>query len=306
LPQELATVAPADKVDLRKHATPVGDQGQTSRCSAFAWTHALELLGNLAGQPTPRLSCSYTMLQFQRKQGDFKNYEYAYEGGDGTEPGVLPGHALIESGTCRHDHWPNDAHRPSSPDDVMSNDAQGFRLQAKVYEVAIDEVRKLLTAGCPVHVSMNTGDAFSDLGRDGIFRQAEKPSGDHGRHAMLCVGYVGNYYIIKNSWGEDWGDGGYCYVPKKVLVDADAEFVAIVPTRAKVPDPNGPSNAGSARSGGAEPVRCDYCGTRGTGATCPNCFAPLPGGGNAREAAAPPSWVHGAMSGAFANLKVRK
>jgi hypothetical protein len=247
------------------------------------------------------------MLQFQRKQGDFKSYEYAYEGGDGTEPGVLPGHALIEGGTCRHDHWPNDVERPSAPDHVMASDAQSFRLQAKVYEVPIDEVRKLLTAGCPVHVSMNTGDAFSDLGRDGIFRQAEKPSGDHGRHAMLCVGYVGNYYIIKNSWGDDWGDGGYCYVPKKVLVDAEAEFVAIVPTRAKAPDPGG----GSARSGStADAVRCEYCGTRGpSGGQCAHCFAPLPGEPAAREAQGrdrQQSWALSAMRGAFANLKLTK
>ncbi|MBK7396486.1 MAG: hypothetical protein IPJ34_09355 [Myxococcales bacterium] len=262
LPPELADVTPAEQVDLRKYATPVGDQGQTSRCSAFAWTHALELLGNLAGTPTPRLACSYTMVQFQRMQGDFKDHAYAYEGGDGTEPGVGPGQALIRGGSCRHDHWPNDEKRPRLSDAEMDADAQNHKLQARVYEVQLDEVRKLLTAGCPVHLSMNTGDAFADLGRDGVFRQAEKPSGDHGRHAMLCVGYLGNYYIVKNSWGEDWGDKGYCYIPKRVLVDADAAYVAIVPTRARVKGP-GPS------------VRCDYCGTEGTGKTCAHCSAPL-------------------------------
>ncbi|MBL8718674.1 MAG: hypothetical protein JNL79_22015 [Myxococcales bacterium] len=262
LPPELAGVNPAEQVDLRKYATPVGDQGQTSRCSAFAWTHALELLGNLAGTPTPRLACSYTMVQFQRMQGDFRDHAYAYEGGDGTEPGVGPGQALIRGGSCRHDHWPNDAKHPRVSDAEMDADAQNHKLQARVYEVQLDEVRKLLTAGCPVHVSMNTGDAFADLGRDGVFRQAEKPSGDHGRHAMLCVGYLGNYYIVKNSWGEDWGDKGYCYIPKRVLVDADAAYVAIVPTRARAKGP-GPS------------VRCDYCGTEGTGKICAHCSAPL-------------------------------
>ena len=33
--------------------------------------------------------------------------------------------------------------------------------------IAIDDVKKVLSAGCPVHVSMNTGSDFSDVGRDG-------------------------------------------------------------------------------------------------------------------------------------------
>ncbi len=283
LPTQLLSVTPADKVDLRKYCTAVGDQGQSSRCSAFAWTHAVELVANLAGAPTPRLSCSFTMLQFQRRQGDAKDYRYAAAGGDGTEPGPMPGDVLIQGGTCRHELWPDDVEEPLCDEGTMLQDAENRRLQARVYEVPIDEVRKLLTAGCPVHVSMDTGEGFSELGRDGVFDASEKPSGDHGRHAMLCVGYVGNYYIIKNSWGEDWGDRGYCYVPKKVLADARAQFVAIVPTRSKAASgssgSNGSSGSKQPRASSAEKpqVRCTFCTQAGpVGSTCASCGAPLP------------------------------
>jgi Papain family cysteine protease len=89
-------------------------------------------------------------------------------------------------------------------------------------------VKKVLSAGCPVHVSMNTGAAFSGVGRDGVFNAAEGPSGRHGRHAMLIVGYVGNFFTLKNSWGTDWGDQGFCYIPKNVLAASDPEFVAVL------------------------------------------------------------------------------
>ena len=34
-----------------------------------------------------------------------------------------------------------------------------------------------------------------------------------GGHAMAVVGYTEDSFIIRNSWGGNWGDGGYCYYP---------------------------------------------------------------------------------------------
>jgi papain like protease len=228
LPPALAAIEPKDAVDLRKFATPIGDQGQTSRCSAFAWTHATELVTNMKTGSSPRLSPSFTMLEFQRMQGDAKDFKYAYAGGDGTTGGPDPGRLLTEQGTCRQELWPDSSEVPVTSERVLTADAGKHVLQATPLPISLEDARKVLSAGCPVHVSMNTGGAFSDIGRDGMFNAAEAPSGQHGRHAMLMVGYTGNFYIIKNSWGTDWGDNGYCYVPKKVLEASDPELIAVL------------------------------------------------------------------------------
>ncbi len=34
-----------------------------------------------------------------------------------------------------------------------------------------------------------------------------------GGHAMTVVGFNSNSFIIRNSWGTNWGDKGYCYFP---------------------------------------------------------------------------------------------
>ena len=43
---------------------------------------------------------------------------------------------------------------------------------------------------------------------------------------MLAVGYVdrgqSGHVIVRNSWGEDWGDQGYCYIPYKMFQDPDS------------------------------------------------------------------------------------
>jgi hypothetical protein len=228
LPPAIESLTPAEGVDLRKYASPIGDQQQTSRCSAFAWTHATEMVTNLKGGTSPRLSPSFTMLEFQRMQGDAKDYTYAYQGGDGTVSGTDPAQVLIQQGTCRQELWPDSSETPAASERLLISDAQNHFLQGVPHPIALDDVRKVLTAGCPVHLAMNTGSSFSQVGRDGLFNASEPPSGRHGRHAMLIVGYVGNYYIVKNSWGEDWGDKGYCYIPKNVLAESEPDLIAVL------------------------------------------------------------------------------
>ena len=247
LPPDLAAVKEKDAVDLRKYSTPVGDQAQTSRCSAFAWTHAEEMAGRILEKDTVRLSPNYTMWSFQKMQGDASDFKTAYKGGDGTVSGPDPGNVLVKEGTCRQELWPDDRSEPVVSEAQLKTDAGTHRLEGQPLPIAIDDVRKVLSAGMPVHLSMNTGPAFADIGRDGIVNSAEPPSGQHGRHAMLCVGFTGNFFIIKNSWGTDWGDNGYCYVPRKILMEADPEFEAVILNRPPGQEPPTPQAASGAR-----------------------------------------------------------
>jgi hypothetical protein len=185
----------------------------------------------MLGLEVPPLSCSFTMLQFQQMQGDAKDFEYAYSGGQGTVGGADPGKLLAKQGTAPEEFWKNDSSDPTISAEEMAQHAAKYKLPAKVQPIDLEDLRQVLAAGYPVHIGMNTGEAFQKIGRDGVLNAAEKPSGDHGRHAMLVVGYIGNYFIVKNSWGEEWGDKGYFYVPKNVLHDAEAELTAMIPTQ---------------------------------------------------------------------------
>lgn len=228
LPAVFAKVPVRPEVDLREYCGPVGDQLDTARCAAFAWTHAAELVRRLDGLPLQRLSPNYAMLQFQRMQGDARDYAYAFEGGSGTISGPEPGEVVVEHGACRQELWPDPEEHPRAPERHLDTDAGNFRLRGTPHPLALEDLRRALSAGCPVQLGMNTGPAFSHIGRDGILSVAEAPSGRHGRHAMLLVGHRGHYYIAKNSWGSHWGDRGYCYLPEAVLAVSQPELIAVL------------------------------------------------------------------------------
>jgi len=42
-----------------------------------------------------------------------------------------------------------------------------------------------------------------------------------GGHAVMCVGFNDETrtFIMRNSWGPEWGDQGYFYIPYEYLTD---------------------------------------------------------------------------------------
>ncbi|NOQ24131.1 MAG: hypothetical protein GQ564_02115 [Bacteroidales bacterium] len=49
----------------------------------------------------------------------------------------------------------------------------------------------------------------------------------YGGHAIAIVGYTKDRFIIRNSWGEDWGDNGYAYASNNYAEDAFTESYGI-------------------------------------------------------------------------------
>jgi C1A family cysteine protease len=45
------------------------------------------------------------------------------------------------------------------------------------------------------------------------------PKNPDGGHAMVVVGWDSqrSAFIVKNSWGKYWGDGGYCYMSPEYM-----------------------------------------------------------------------------------------
>jgi C1A family cysteine protease len=46
-----------------------------------------------------------------------------------------------------------------------------------------------------------------------------QPATVNGSHAICIVGYTPDRFIIRNSWGEDWGHEGFGYASQPYIAD---------------------------------------------------------------------------------------
>jgi hypothetical protein len=54
------------------------------------------------------------------------------------------------------------------------------------------------------------------------------PPGASGGHAVAIVGYTPTSFIVRNSWGTDWGDQGFGYASHKYTAAAFAEAYGVI------------------------------------------------------------------------------
>ena len=47
-------------------------------------------------------------------------------------------------------------------------------------------------------------------------------------HAVTIVGYTPDYWIVRNSWSQDWGDDGYFYLERDVNACGVASYISYV------------------------------------------------------------------------------
>lgn len=102
----------------------------------------------------------------------------------------------------------------------LGNDpVTGFRLvRTWVADTRYVEVKHLLAMGVPVVWEMKVTQGMYDLGDKRDWRTHEisrDTSSVFGQHYVCIVGYddTAQRWLVENSWGPDWADGGFFGVP---------------------------------------------------------------------------------------------
>jgi len=203
-----------DIVDLRSYCSPIENQGTLGSCTGQSIAGAIELLNKRNGKPTDvsRLFIYY----YERVLLGTVNYDSGAYIRDGIK-------ATNKYGVSLESYWPYDI-RKFKQEPI--NEAKSDALNRKVtrYERVEDfnGCIDALTNGYPVVMGFHVYQSFMSpiVARTGNMPYPNKKREKLlGGHAVLLVGYDKNrkVFIVRNSWGEAWGDKGYFYMPFDVV-----------------------------------------------------------------------------------------
>lgn len=125
---------------------------------------------------------------------------------------------LSNQGVCLMDEMPyNEEKWEDQPTEEMKNSAKRFRIAEwrRVNTMDSKEIKTHLAAGLPVIIGAVVSAEFRKEGyTDGANFIWKEKGEEIGAHAMLVVGYDDdkNAFKLINSWGKNWGDGGYGWI----------------------------------------------------------------------------------------------
>jgi len=213
-PYQLTNKTQSNVVDLRQYCSLIENQGNLGSCTGNAIAGAIELLYK---RQKRTLDISRLFIYYyERVLIGTVNYDSGAYIRDGIK-------VCYKYGAPIENLWPYNISKFRS---VPSKEALIDAAKRKVtsYQRAADfnAVIDAIASGYPVTIGFSVYSSFDTniVARTGIMPYPDtKKEKLLGGHAVLLVGYNknDNTFIARNSWGTNWGDRGYFYMPFQVI-----------------------------------------------------------------------------------------
>ncbi|MBQ9242012.1 MAG: hypothetical protein IJ165_02085 [Proteobacteria bacterium] len=207
------------KVDLRPYMTSVEDQGQVNSCTANAVVGAIEYIARRKGSFDVDISRLFVYYNARARNNE-----------QGEDCGSIISYAvdsLKTIGCCLEAEWPYERSLVlKKPNKKCYETAADLKVSnINHVNTKLDDFKLALAEGHPIIFGMALFQSFDRQRKKGFVpmpTSQDTSRGSHGNHAMLCVGYsdVDRVFIVRNSWGNRWGDAGYCYIPYDYMMNS--------------------------------------------------------------------------------------
>jgi len=212
------------KVDLRASCSQVEYQSKLGSCTACALAGNIEYLDNLADS-------SYTDVSRLFIYYNERELEYTedYDAGASLRDGIK---TLKKTGYCWEKSWPYIIalfdHKPPLR---CYQEAKQHCIQSYHRINNLQEMLVCLSQGYPFVFGFTVYESFESpaVKRTGIANMPKKGERVLGGHAVMAVGYnqKEKRFLVRNSWGRQWGKAGYFTMPFAYLETLSADFWTI-------------------------------------------------------------------------------
>lgn len=200
-------------VDLAHALPPIWDQGPAGSCTAQATGTCVSYGCQRSGWLMETPSCLDIYYRARLAIGT-QSWDSGAMISDCLE-------ALSTTGWIEERDWPYDLSALAVPcPDALRGPADHRRLiDYEALDWHVESIQWELACGNLVVVGMTVYESFETVGNDGI---VPEPGGKvAGGHAMVVVGYdaLAKRFRVRNSWGLNWGDWGYCWISESYITD---------------------------------------------------------------------------------------
>lgn len=205
-------------VDLRDRCSAIEDQGALGSCTANALVGALEMLEIKNGLPAADFSRLFLYYNERRLEGTI-----LWDSGARLRDGIK---TLARQGCCLEARWPYvPARYRIKP--LLACYREGKKHQITEYQRldTVEQMKTCLAGGFPFVFGFSVYDSFMTEAVAKTGKGQMPAAGDkvRGGHAVLAVGYddAQRRFIIRNSWGREWGLAGFFTLPYAYLASRD-------------------------------------------------------------------------------------
>lgn len=209
------------KVDLRSLCSKVEQQGSLGSCTAQALAGNLEFLDNAVDGAYADVSRLFIYYN-ERALMDTVDYDSGASLRDGIK-------TLKNDGACAEKSWPYVIRNfDDKPPVKCYAEAKVHCIESYHRINTLSEMLVCLADGFPFVFGFTVYESFDTpmVKKTGIVVMPKKDETAIGGHAVMAVGYdqVARRFLVRNSWGTDWGMDGYFTMPFKYLETLAGDF----------------------------------------------------------------------------------
>jgi C1A family cysteine protease len=203
------------EIDLSKSKLPrIEDQGSLGSCTCNAGTSAVEYVAIKLGKSVTELSRLFLYFAV-------RHWTEKVTGDVGAQNRDVV-KTLAKFGVCHEATWPykvEDFEKPPQPQQIT--EAKQHLITQYWRCPSLYSIKVCLAQGFPLIGGFTCPESLEsdETTKTGIVQYPKPDEAYVGGHAVLFVGYNDATKLLKfeNSWGTNWGDKGFGYLPYKYV-----------------------------------------------------------------------------------------